>query len=49
MVYIAKFAEEVYVLHVFEKKSQKTSQHDLDVAKARYSQMLRLRSNQEGR
>jgi phage-related protein len=28
--YIAKFAEGVYVLHVFEKKTQRTRQADLD-------------------
>jgi|SRR4051812_28787293 phage-related protein len=45
VIYVAKFAEAVYVLHAFEKKSQKTSPHDVDLAKARYSEMMRLRAN----
>ena len=49
VVYVAKFPEAVYVLHAFEKKTRKTSQHDMDVAKTRYAEMLRLRSSQEGR
>ena len=32
LLYVAKFAEGIYVLHVFQKKSQKTSGIDLDVA-----------------
>lgn len=28
--YVARFEEAVYVLHVFEKKTQKTSKQDLD-------------------
>lgn len=35
LMYIAKFAEGIYVLHVFQKKSQKTSGLDLDVARTR--------------
>ncbi|MBK5280819.1 MAG: type II toxin-antitoxin system RelE/ParE family toxin, partial [Nitrospiraceae bacterium] len=26
--YVAKFAEAIYVLHAFEKRTRKTSQHD---------------------
>lgn len=33
--YVAKFAEAVYVLHAFQKKSQRTRQADLDLARAR--------------
>jgi phage-related protein len=44
VIYVAKFPEAVYVLHVFEKKSQRTSPHNLEVAAARYRQMLRQRS-----
>lgn len=43
VVYVARFPEAVYVLHAFEKKTQATSQHNLDVARARYAQMLRER------
>ena len=36
VIYVARFAEAVYVLHAFQKKAQKTSQADLDLAKQRY-------------
>lgn len=43
VVYVAKFPEAVYVLHAFEKKTQQTPAHHLEVAVARYRQMLRDR------
>jgi phage-related protein len=49
VVYVARFPEAVYVLHAFEKKSQKTSQHDLNVAKAWYAEMIRLRASSQRR
>ena len=33
VIYIAKFEESVYVLHAFQKKTQKTSPMDLEAAK----------------
>jgi phage-related protein len=36
VIYVAKFEEAVYVLHVFEKKTQKTRKADIALAKARY-------------
>lgn len=39
VMYVAKFDEAVYVLHVFQKKTQTTAQQDLDLAKARYRDM----------
>lgn len=36
VVYVAKFADAVYVLHAFQKKSQKTSREDLALARQRY-------------
>jgi len=36
VIYVAKFADALYVLHAFHKKTQKTSQADLDLAKQRY-------------
>ena len=41
--YIAKFAEAIYVLHAFEKRTRKTSQRDLDLAKQRYQALLAQR------
>lgn len=43
LLYVAKFSEAVCVLHVFPKKSQKTSTLDLALARARYSLVLRTR------
>jgi phage-related protein len=43
LMYIAKFAEGIYVLYVFQKKSQKTSGLDLDVARTRYAAVSRAR------
>lgn len=34
--YVAKFGEAMYVLHAFEKRTRKTSQHDVVLAKQRY-------------
>jgi phage-related protein len=36
VVYVAKFADAVYVLHAFQKKTQKTSRADMDLAARRY-------------
>ena len=39
MVYVAKFAEAVYVLHAFQKKTQKTRREDIELARNRYRQI----------
>ena len=36
VIYVAKFENAVYVLHAFEKKTQKTRKADIALAKARY-------------
>lgn len=36
VIYVAKFAEAVYVLHAFHKQTQKTAKADLDLARQRY-------------
>jgi phage-related protein len=41
VIYIAKFAGVVYVLHCFQKKTQKTSGADLDLAAKRCRDLLR--------
>ncbi|MGQ0701411.1 MAG: type II toxin-antitoxin system RelE/ParE family toxin [Panacagrimonas sp.] len=41
-IYVAKFTDAVYVLHAFQKKTQKTSKADLDLAAARYKLMSKL-------
>ena len=46
--YVAKFQEAVYVLHAFEKKRQKTSKRDLELGRARLSELLvQRRKDQE--
>ena len=36
-----QFADAVYVLHCFQKKTEKTSKTDLDVAAKRYRDLLK--------
>ncbi len=44
--YVARFAEAIYVLHAFEKRGQKTSLKDLDLAGSRYQALLEWRREQ---
>lgn len=39
IIYVAKFEDAVYVLHSFQKKTQKTSQHDIELARKRFKQI----------
>ena len=41
IVYVAKFAQAVFVLHCFEKKSQQTSGRDIDLATRRYRDLVK--------
>jgi phage-related protein len=41
VIYVAKFAEAVYVLHAFSKKTQRTRQADLDLAAKRYKDIAK--------
>ena len=41
VVYVAKFADAVYVLHCFQKKTPKTSRTDLDLAASRYRDLMK--------
>jgi phage-related protein len=36
VIYVAKLRDAVYVLHAFQKKTRKTSGHDIDLARQRY-------------
>jgi len=36
VIYVAKFENAVYILHSFQKKTRKTSQADLELARERY-------------
>jgi phage-related protein len=39
VMYVAKKADAVYVLHAFQKKTQKTRREDIDLAARRYQQI----------
>jgi phage-related protein len=41
--YLAKFAEAVYILHAFEKRTRKTPKGEIDVAKRRLTELMRMR------
>lgn len=43
VIYVAKFAEAVYVLHAFVKKTQRTAQGDLRLAQQRYRALVAAR------
>lgn len=41
IIYVAKFADAVYVLHCFQKKTKKTARSDLDLAAKRYRELMK--------
>jgi phage-related protein len=41
VIYLAKMADAVYVLHCFQKKTEKTGKADLDLATRRYRDLLK--------
>jgi phage-related protein len=43
VIYVAKFEEAIYVLHAFQKKSQRTAKSDLALAAARYRELVGAR------
>lgn len=46
VIYIARFEEGIYILHAFQKKRQKTTKKDLDIARARLREVIQQRSRQ---
>jgi phage-related protein len=40
VLYVATFAEAVYVLHGFEKRTRKTAQRDVELARERYRALV---------
>ena len=40
VIYVASYQEKVYVLHAFQKKTQKTGKQDLDAAKRTLKEVL---------
>ncbi len=41
IMYVAKFMNAIHVLHCFQKKTQKTSKLDLELAESRYRDLLK--------
>ena len=41
LIYTARLADAVYVLHAFQKKTQATSKSDIELAKTRFAQLMR--------
>ncbi len=43
VIYVAKYIEALYVLHAFEKRSQRTRQGDIELARSRFRLVERSR------
>lgn len=40
VIYLAKLADAVYVLHCFQKKTEQTSEKDIALARKRYRELM---------
>ena len=49
VVYVAKFAEAIYVLHAFQKKARKTPRPDLELGRQRFQALVAWRRATEVR
>jgi phage-related protein len=43
VIYLARFEEAIYVLHIFQKKTARTASLDVEVARQRYRRLLEER------
>lgn len=41
VIYVTRISNDIYVLHCFQKKTQKTSRTDLDLAAKRYNDLIK--------
>jgi len=41
VIYLAKLADPVYVLHCFQKKTQQTNQQGIKLARKRYKDLMK--------
>jgi phage-related protein len=41
VIYTARMIEAVYVLHAFQKKSQATTKREIDIARQRFTELIR--------
>jgi phage-related protein len=48
VLYVAKFAEAVHVLHAFEKRTRRTPKEDLDLARQRLRLLIHRRAGRKG-
>jgi phage-related protein len=44
VVYVAKFEDAIYVLHAFQKKSQRTARLDIELARSRFKSLVSERT-----
>ena len=44
VLYVTKFDDVIYVLHCFQRKTQKTNESDIELARHRYKELLRART-----
>jgi phage-related protein len=49
VLYVAKFAEAIYVLHAFHKKARKTPRQDLELGRQRFQALAAWRRATEVR
>lgn len=43
VIYVAKFAEAIYILHAFQKKTAQTPKRDIDLASRRFNALAKER------
>lgn len=41
VIYTARLADAIYVLHAFQKKTMQTSKPDMEIARRRFKQLMR--------
>lgn len=46
IIYVAKFAESIYVLHAFQKNSRRTALLDIELARSRFRNLVSTRASQ---
>jgi phage-related protein len=44
VIYVARFGSAVYVLHAFQKKSQRTARLDIELARSRFKSLVSERT-----
>ncbi len=47
VIYVVRFLDAIYVLHCFQKKTQKTSSNDIELAIRRYKDLKKEKTNEQ--